>query len=62
MIKIYVAVRHPKSYGGFSCFYEIVKSFVTHKEGKLFCENKNTHPNTRYHYAIKCLEVKTNYS
>lgn len=57
MTKIYLVVRHPQSRYGFSDFYEIVKKMPDRKSAKEFCDDKNKNPNTKYHYAVKGLEV-----
>lgn len=57
MTKIYLVVRHPQSRYGFSGFYEIVKKMPNRKSAKEFCDDKNKNPNTKYHYAVKGLEV-----
>lgn len=62
MTKIYLVVRHPRHHRllgiwQVSKFYEIVKTMPNRKSAKEFCDDKNKNPNTKYHYAVKGLEV-----
>lgn len=61
-MKVHMVIRHPKNYKYLgrvevSKFYEIVKVVPDRITGKVFCEEKNNNSNTRYHYAVKSVEV-----